>query len=593
MRCKMVSRETISLANLPDADAWSNKYMALHKGDAKEKALLTRQTNIDRAIADLNTEIDDMYEGFRARVRSLGKTATERIEAREALAAASPSTDVPVVKAKTVSEDAKATILPIIEAGAGAAVAAGAIIGKGKDQIMDALSQANAAVVGEASPSVSGYYDQAKDAAASAYVAVSSGVHDATRSAGSAVGVVPTPESLAEHAESLVSAAQDGAQSVYEAGSSVVHQATRSAMSAVGATPSPEGVAEHAQSVVNAIVPEAPEQLNSILDGVAQGYASVAGVVGDNVHDATRAAMRGVGVTPAAEGVAESAESIVNKVAATAASAYSDVAASAASIASDAGSAIHDGTRSAMKAVGVSPTPESVGEHVESVASAISSSAASLASAASASASSVASDASALLHDATRTVVKAVGGTPSPETPGEHVESIVKVVTDSAAEVFGAATTNAGNAYTAVSSNAEGVYSAVSHNAQDAGRAIASQANELGVQIQLALGLASAPTPLASSASAYLASITAGAGLPDLLASGSSLLSALQSDLGQSVHQATRAASRAVGAKPTPESAGEYVEDVKEKIKDAASVVVEEFEEVTERVKRAVGRDEL
>jgi hypothetical protein len=52
-----------------------------------------------------------------------------------------------------------------------------------------------------------------------------------------------------------------------------------------------------------------------------------------------------------------------------------------------------------------------------------------------------------------------------------------------------------------------------------------------------------------------------------------------------------------VGATPTPETPGEYVEDVKAKVQSAAeeisSRVTEQSEKVVEGAKRIIGRDEL
>ena len=495
-------------------DAWGEIYIALHKGQSKDRQLNEPSANIEQAIATLNTELDDMMEGFRDRVQVLKRTALDRIEARQELAAEGSSKPVQSkvnsyeTKSKSTTEDSKATVLPIVEAGA-AAAAAGGFIGKGRDQVIDALNQASAAVVGETTPA--GVIDQAKSVVSSVYDAASSGAHDATRSVMSAVGATPSPESVGELAESVINAAGDKAQVVYDAASSVVHDATRTAMSVVGATPSSDSRGEHVESVINRVkgsgnaaqnaagsmASGASEQLEDILGNVHRGYAAANEAVRDQVHDAARAGMKAVGVSPSPEGVAEHAESIASVVSASVSSVASQVSGSAESAAAAAGSAIHDGTRS---------------------------------------------------------VVMAVGATPSPESPREHAESIV----DGAASVYNDAASQASSAYEAA-----------------AGAVITDQATSLASQIQSALGLISTSPPLASSASSYLSSLSnAGAtALPDLLSSGSSILASLETEASASIHSATRAAGRAAGVEPT-ETPGEYVDEAAESMKEARRAAV-------------------
>nr|XP_031863847.1 uncharacterized protein CI109_000490 [Kwoniella shandongensis]KAA5530919.1 hypothetical protein CI109_000490 [Kwoniella shandongensis] len=467
------------------SDAWKTKYVALED-----------DLSLFKPISELKTELDDFHEGFRARVGILKRTALDRIEARQAVSA----------------EPSRVSILPVVGAGAEAALGGAAgIIGKGKDQVIDALNQA----AGKATPSTTGVIDQAKASAQSIIDAASSGIHDATRSAVSAVGGTPSPESPREHLESAYNVASESAESIYGAATSNVHEATKSALKAVGVTPSPESPREHAESL-----------------------ASVA-------------------------------------------------SASAASIASVAGEAAHQATRSVISAVGATPSPDSPSEHVESAYHAATNSAASVASVASASAASLASDASAAIHDATRSAVKAVGGTPSPETPNEYLESIANVVAGGAASVYGVVGDNVHDATRSVKSAAgvtpspespleyaESVYGAATSSVSSAAAVVTDQAALLATQIQEALGFVSAPTPLASSASSYisaLASQGSSAG-SEALASGSSILASLQSEASVSIHSATRAASRAAGATPTPETPGEYVDDLKERVLGARKV---------------------
>jgi hypothetical protein len=554
----------------PGASTWKDKYAALHDNKAADKQVRTANADVTKAFNSLATELNDVSEGFRERVAILKRTANDRIEARDAISS---------------SAKEKVSILPVAEA----AAAASGIIGKGKDQVVEALSQASAAVKGETS---SGVLEQVVASASSAYDAASSNVHDVTRSVIRAVGATPSPELIEEHVESVVDSATKSVSSLYsvasdsvssaasvgkESAASIVsealeglHQATRSIISAAGATPSPEGMMEHLESIAN---------------NAAQGAASVYGVIEENVHHATRSAISAAGVTPSPESPLESAQLFASEVSSTVSSLVSEASASIASLgsvasasassvygaasermveaassahdipggvyiqaqsaASVAGEKVHQGTRSAMKAVGVSPTPETPGEHVESIVSVVS-----------ASAASVASAASQAVHSGTRQAIKAVDGTPSPETPGETVESVVSAASASAASVF----------------------DSVSSVAGDPGAAVSAQGVLLASSIQSALGLAPEPTPLASSASAYLAYLaSSGSSLgSDAIESGSSILSALQSnaasiagDASASVHSATRQVYKAVGATPSPETPGEYMDDVKKRMESA------------------------
>ncbi|ORY32135.1 hypothetical protein BCR39DRAFT_587128 [Naematelia encephala] len=631
------------------SDGWKDKYMALHSGEAKDRALLDPSANIPRAVNNLKVELDDNFIGFRDQVNTLKRIAYDRIEAREAVGSET---------AKTTGS--RVSILPIAEAGAAGAGAA-QIIGKGKEQILDAFSRASAAAAKETS---TGITDHIK----SAYDAASSGVHDATRSAVSAVGATPSPESPREHAESILNLAQENVQSVYSAAGDAVHQATRSAMSAVGATPSPESPAEHAESLLAAASDSAEsmasvasdaihhatrsiqsavgatpspenvqEHLKSIGDVAARGYASAAEAVGggpvasslssissvasEAVHQATRSAMSAVGATPSPESAQEHLESIANVVA----QGYAAV-----------GDKVHEATRSGLKAVGITPTPESIPEHATSIvveassfasdaagsissyASVASASASSLVNDAaasasyaaadvSASASSVASAVSQAFHDATRSALLAVGATPSPETPGEYAVSLASEASASAsslasaaAEAVHQATRSAGRAVgatpspetpgehlysvvDAASSGASSVYDAAASVAAQAG----GQAALLATSIQSALGLVPSPTPIASSASSYLVSLAAAgtdAGA-DLLSAGSSLLASLQAEASTTLHSATRAAGKAVGATPSPETPGEYLEDLQERLNEAR----EKAEELVKRYAGSVG----
>lgn len=576
-----------------NVDGWKDKYIGLHNGSIKDRQLSDPSVNIDKNIADLFTEMDDMIEGFRARVGILKRTALDRIEARSALAAESASSSssssataskssstdsgrvsiLPIApenagaglggagaiigKGKQQVEDAlkqasqavagsdRASILPIAPDAAGAGLGAGAIIGKGKQQIEDALSQASQAVVGS-TPTGTGPIQQARSIAEDVASSASSVVHDATRSVVSAAGYTPSPEGVQAHAESIYHDAADQAQSVVAAVSSGVDQATRSVASAVGASQPANGAGEY---------------LESIAQGVQQGAASVYAQAGSNVHEATRSVISAVGATPSPVGLAEHARSLADAA-----------SSSASSIGSVASQAVHDGTRSVISVVGGTPSPESVGDYISAASASASSigsvvsdavhagteSARSAASAggdyvnvksvvdqASDSASSIGSVVSGAVHDATRSVISAVGGTPTPESPKEHLDSLL----------------HAGSA-----------------QVDDATHALASMANQISALL--------APSPSATPApvAAYLAALSSkgvDAG-GDMLSSGSAILASLSTEL----HTATRSLAKKVGATAAPEGLGEKLEDAMRKVGELG-------EDVKEGVKKAVGRDEL
>ncbi|WVQ95245.1 hypothetical protein IAU59_002340 [Kwoniella sp. CBS 9459] len=612
------------------ADKWKTKYDAVYE-----------DSSLIKPFGELKTELNDYHESFRDRIGILKRTALDRIAAREAMS----------------EEPSRVSILPVKEtasaaAGVVGAGAAGAIIGKGKEQVISALSQANAAAHGDAATGT-GVVDQARASAESAYAAASSSIHEMSRSAASAVGATPSPESPREHVESVVNVASEGIESFVDAATSNVHHATRSAMKAVGVTPSPESVPEHAESVYAAAAeavdslssaansaihdatrsavkavggtpsPESPaEHAQSLYNAAGDAANSLAGSAGEALHQATRSAMSAVGATPSPETFGESVESVLAAVSEGVAGVIPNI---------DVSSAIHDATRSAMRAVGATPSPETPGEHLESLSYAASVSASSAVSAANEAISNFAEDASAAIHDATRSVYSAVGGTPSPESAQEYLESIANVVAGGAASVYGAVGDNAASAYDAAGSQvhdatrsairavgatpspespgehaasianaassavhdatrsamravgvtpspetpgeyAESVYDAASSSVSSVTSVVSEEVASIVLQIQDALGLVPTPTPepLASSASAYLASIASvGSSVgADAISSGSSILASLQTEL----HSATRSASKALGATPTPETAGEYLEAAKEKIRNPREI---------------------
>ncbi|WVQ74157.1 hypothetical protein IAR50_003749 [Cryptococcus sp. DSM 104548] len=513
------------------ATAWKDKYIAIHE-----------EPTTFKPFAELRTELDDIHEGFRTRLGILKRTAVDRIEAREEIEAAKKE-DAKKVKAKK-PEPGKVSILPVVEgAGAAAAGIAGAngVIGKGKEQVLSALSAASPETT------TAGYAAQAQSSAESILSAASQSVHEATRSAYKAAGGTPSPESPREYAESAYGAASLAAGEVLAQASKSLDAATKSAISAAGGTASPESPKEHLESVYKA----ASEGLEALAVGAAGA-----------LHEATRSASKAVGATPTPESIGESYESIV----AAASSASQDVV-------NAAGKQARDASKAAIKAVGGTPSPESPAEHVESAYHAATDSAASIASDYASSASVLASEASASVHSATRSALSAAGAQPTPESAEEYLESIAGIVQQGAASVYSAAGDNVHEATRSVvraaggtptpetpGEHAESLYNAASEGVVDAAEAVTEQAAKIFTGIQEALGVISTPTPLASSASSYLASVASDGSstAAEALATGSSILSSLQNEASSSLHSATRSASSALGATPSPETPGEY-----------------------------------
>ncbi|OCF57780.1 hypothetical protein L486_05245 [Kwoniella mangroviensis CBS 10435] len=535
-----------------DLDKYNHVQKLADSYKSKFASALDDNTALIKPFSELKTELNDYHESFRERVGILKRTALDRIKAREAMSAE--------------AEPSRVSILPIKEAAGAAAAAAGVgaggILGKGKEQVLSALSAAG-------TPTSAGVVDQVQASAQSILDAASSSLHEGTRSVISAVGATPSPESPKEHAESVISAASEAVDSLSSAVGSVIHGATRSAISVAGGTPSPESPQEYAESVYNAVV----ENVNSAISQAS-----------DAVHQGTRSIISAVGSTPSPETFGESVESVIAAASKGINDAIPDI---------DISNSVHDATRAAIKALGATPSPENLGEHIESLTQVLAESASSAISVASEAVSGLSQDASSVLHDATRSAISAVGATPSPESPNEYLESIGNVVAQGAASVYGIAEENvnslSSNVHDATrsamkkvgvtptpetpSEYAESIYGEASSTVSSVGSVISEQASLLVYQIQEALGVVSStpePSELVASATSYISSLaSAGSSVgSEALVSGSSILSSLQNEASSTIHQATRSASKALGATPSPETPGEYVDAAKQAVKE-------------------------
>ncbi|KAG9096292.1 hypothetical protein FRC06_008833 [Ceratobasidium sp. 370] len=407
------------------------------------------------------------------------------------------------------------------------------ILQRGKEEVEAAIKRAEAEV-GTAAENVQAIFgDGVKQAEEAA--------HQAMRTIVKAVGGTPSPESFQETAEYVAAkvsetaaahaaGASAAAQSQYEDvsarydqavshASQAIHDATRSAIRAAGYTPEPETPKEHVESIV------------------AQASSTLASVV--------------TAVSSAAKDTASSASSLYSGASASASSAYSGAASAAASIYSDAAASAHQATRSLSRAAGATPTPETPGETIEYVSAVVGKHVESLASAMASSASVAVSSASSVYNEATRTVIKAAGGTPSPTNVRETAESLA-----AGAQAY----------YTDVAAHAQGYYA------------------EAAAKLPSYEDLKSRASSLVEQSKALFGAEPAPAGYEKLLNEAFELINEYHNQLDARAHWATRAASRAVGATPTPESFGEHVESV---VSGASSAI----SSATEAVRSMVHED--
>ena len=307
-------------------DTWDNKFMALHGGETKDKALNAKDANIVNSIATLRTELSDVLEGFKDRLSLVRKTAYDRIEAREAIASES-SQSSSASSSPSKSARSRVSILPIEEETASAKVIGADIIGKGKEQVMEAMSMAEAARASLAADAKAGVDDAAS--------AVSSVVENANKSAKSVVAGTPSPSAAAEYLESIAADVKQGYASVASNVESNVHQATRSAMKAAGMSPSPANVQERMEDRVSAVSSAASSVYSDVSEVVTSGYSAATEAVSEipTVVSETVALLR--------SSASEAGERV--------------------------SSGVHSATRAAAKAVGATPSPESAEEYVEAV----------------------------------------------------------------------------------------------------------------------------------------------------------------------------------------------------------------------------------
>lgn len=409
-------------------------------------------------------------------------------------------------------------------------------------------------------------------------------------------------EAAIKRAEAEMGSAAENVQAIFEDGfkqaGDAAHQATRTVIKAAGGTPTPETYQETAEYIAakaSEAAADASAAAQAGYDDAAARYGHAASQASQAVHDATRSIVRAAGYTPEPETPKEHAESILAEASSTivsvataassvledsassAASVYSGASASAASVYSEAAASAHDATRSLSRAAGYTPTPESPKEHLQSLAAA----------------------AAEAAHQASRSMSRAAGYTPTPETPSETVGYVSAVVSEHVEIIASAVASSA----FAAASTASSIYDEATRTVIKAAGGTPSPTNARETAESLAAGAQAYYTGAAASAQAYYAEAAANlpsydnlktragslvdrsksllgaepapAGYEKLLNDAFALIDEYQSELAARAHSATRAASRAVGATPTPETFGEHVESVASGVSGAISSATE------------------
>ncbi|SPO31005.1 uncharacterized protein UTRI_05359_B [Ustilago trichophora] len=303
---------------------------------------------------------------------------------------------------------------------------------------------------------------------------------------------------------------------------------------------------------------------SSVSSAAAQATSSIASAVGTSTPAAAKAS---AAVADAASGVAANIQSAA--VAAT--ESVVSASSSASSLASKA-------SRSAASAVGASPSPETAADYVEAVqqnfaaagskigqvAQAGVSSASSVALVASESAASGISSASSIASVASKSAGEVV------QSGASSASSIASVASRSAVSGVSSASSAASVASKSAAEVVEsGISSAssVASVAGDAGKSGASSASSLASVASKSA--ASAGRPETTGDYIKVAQEKANA-VVDAATSSASIIYA---DASSTASKASRSAASALGASPTPETIGDYVEDAKDRVQSVASVV--------------------
>ncbi|KAK0557793.1 hypothetical protein OC844_005485 [Tilletia horrida] len=334
------------------------------------------------------------------------------------------------------------------------------------------------------------------------------------------------------------SAADKKARAAASSAAQAARSGVRSAASAAGASVTPETPREYAESVAADLSSAAGQATDAVKDAGASASSLL--------HKATRSVASAVGASVTPETREEYVEAAQASASSVAQAARSSVAAGAEAVQSSVAAgaeAVQSSVAAGAEAVqsSVAAGVEAVQSGVAAGAEAVQSGAASAYADASAGASAAFAQASSLLHQATRSAASAAGASVTPESLGDYL----KVIQD----------------------QAESINDAIRSAGADAVDAAGSGIHHATRSIASAVG--ATPSPESASEYAEYASKKAGdayASAASFVGGAASQLSeraaAAGSDAASLLHQATRSASSAVGATPTPERAGEYVESI-------------------------------
>ncbi|KAE8223071.1 hypothetical protein CF319_g3835 [Tilletia indica] len=339
----------------------------------------TPREYVENAAADVSSGFASATEA----AKDAGASASSLLHRATRSAASAVGASVTPETGAEYAEAAKASATSLAQAAQSGAAAGAEAVQSGVVAGAEAV-QSGAAQV----------YSDAAAGGASILSQASSVLHQATRSAASAVGASVTPETAGDYVDVLqgqasnlgeavrnfaASASSAGADAV-DAAASNLHQATRSISSAVGATPTPETPSEYVAAAANK-VKEGYESVASYAEGaasqVAEGAAAVTASAASVISQATESVASAVGATePEEDGLEDFFAQMFDEVQETfeAATEYvgdaaENVYSRASEAATDASSVLHQATRSAASAAGFKPTPEGIKEHFESATS--------------------------------------------------------------------------------------------------------------------------------------------------------------------------------------------------------------------------------
>ena len=240
-----------------------------------------------------------------------------------------------------------------------------------------------------------------QDALVDAQNSLRSAYAEASQTLLRAAGLQPSPTNVAQSASSALSQASDYLAELQAQASSLLisysHAASVTLMSLAG-QPSATGMQASAQSAYNLASTSAASYAESLAAEITSAASNAQFLIARIANDAYSALPDIPGTDVAA-------------------TAYSDISSSVET-------QIHHATREALKAVGVSVTPDALREHVISAYSQASSAASSISASVLPSNDGIYNDISASVHSATRAAARAAGFTPAHEGPAEFAESV-------------------------------------------------------------------------------------------------------------------------------------------------------------------------